>query len=89
MEDIIKHNENEFRFELEKEELIAYVQYKIHGKDMLFTHTIVPKELEGKGIGSTLVKHALDYALVNNYKIVPICPFVKVYVERHPEYQTQ
>ncbi|MCY1382812.1 GCN5-related N-acetyl-transferase [compost metagenome] len=50
-------------------------------------HTIVPPELEGKGIASTLAKYVLEYAKDNTLKVKPYCPFINAYIDRHPEYQ--
>lgn len=52
-----------------------------------FTHTEVSPELEGQGVGSALARGALDDVHSLGEKIVPRCPFVKAYVDRHPEYQ--
>ena len=52
-----------------------------------FTHTEVPDALEGRGIGKRLVKAALDDARAQGLKVVPVCPFVKHYIENHPETQ--
>jgi predicted GNAT family acetyltransferase len=46
----------------------------------------VPKELEGRGIGSALIRGVLDTARAQGLKVKPVCPFAKAYVERHPEY---
>lgn len=51
------------------------------------THTEVPAEFEGKGVGGALVKGALEIVRGENLKIVPTCRFVTVYLQRHPEYQ--
>ena len=47
----------------------------------------MPKELGGRGLGSQLVKFALDYAKSENKKIIASCSFVASYVDKHPEYQ--
>ena len=54
--------------------------------EMALTHTGVPKEIERRGIGSALVKAALEYAQSKGLKVKPLCPFVQRYVERHTEY---
>jgi predicted GNAT family acetyltransferase len=46
----------------------------------------VPKELGGRGIGSTLIKGVLDTARAQGLKVKPLCPFAKAYIERHSEY---
>ncbi len=86
MEYTIIHNEEEQHFEL-AENPNAYVEYIYEEEKIIFTSTEVPKELEGKGIGSSLVKFALDYARENNWEYIPECPFFKAYIERHPEYK--
>ena len=53
-----------------------------------YLHTIVPKALEGRGVGSKLVRHILDYAVQNQLKVRPDCPFVKAYIDKHSEYQS-
>ena len=49
-------------------------------------HTEVPKALEGRGIGSALIRGVLDIARAQGLKVNPVCPFAKTYIERHPEY---
>ena len=49
-------------------------------------HTDVPKTLEGHGVGSLLAHTALEWAKATNIKVKVICPFVAVYLKRHPEY---
>jgi predicted GNAT family acetyltransferase len=66
-------------------ELAGFSTYTLRGSDIVFTHTEV--HLEGKGVGGTLVREALDDVRRNGtLKVVPLCPFVKAYIEKHPEY---
>ena len=51
------------------------------------THTEVDPAAEGKGIGSTLVRHVLDQARADGLKVQPLCSFVKGWIARHPEYE--
>lgn len=53
---------------------------------VVFTHTEVDPAFEGQGIGSQLAAGALDQVRAAGEKIVPLCPFIKAYVQRHPEY---
>ena len=64
----------------------AFITYKRKPDTMHITHTEVPSELEGNGIGSALVKHALQAAKDEGKKVVSHCPFVSGYIERHPEF---
>ncbi len=72
--------------ELEVEGSVAFIEFKLsHGK-LFLIHTEVPHELEGKGAGSAIVQKALQFAKDNNYKIIPICPFVQRYLAKHKEW---
>ncbi|HEX8848168.1 MAG TPA: GNAT family N-acetyltransferase [Gemmatimonadaceae bacterium] len=64
----------------------ATLEYMRDGKRIIFTHTGVPPESEGKGIGASLAKAGLDWARAQKLEIVPACPFVSTYVKRHHEY---
>ena len=83
----IEHNKSKKRFETTVDDYLSVLEYKLFDEGIIFTHTGVPEELEGMGIGSALAKTALDYAIDNHMKIIPICPFVKYYIGKHPEYQ--
>jgi 4-aminobutyrate aminotransferase len=52
-----------------------------------FTHTEVDDAFEGQGIGSTLVRAALDRSREAGLKVRPVCPFVDAWISRHPDYQ--
>lgn len=54
---------------------------------IVFTHTDVEPEFKGKGIGATLVRHALDDVRARGTRrVLPLCPFVKAWVANHREY---
>lgn len=59
----------------------------ISGEKIIFTHTEVPKALEGTGLGSMLAKAALNYAKDHQLKVMPLCPFMAGYIKRHPEWK--
>ena len=75
------------RFELEADGVIAFAAYEREDGTITFTHTIVPPELQGRGIGSTLIKASLAIVRAEGLKVVPDCPFVRAYIEKHPEEQ--
>jgi predicted GNAT family acetyltransferase len=83
----VTNNTAHKRYELTVEGHIAATYYKISDGVITFIHTEVPKELEGKGIGSKLIKGALDQVRAAQLKVVPQCPFVKAYIEKHAEYR--
>ena len=82
-----KVNNELHRLELEVEGTIAFIEYELDRDTLILIHTEVPAALEGKGAGSAIVQKALQYAKDNNYKIVPICPFVQSYLKRHKEWR--
>lgn len=82
----LKVNDTLHRLELEVEGSIAFIDYKLLRDRLFLIHTEVPPALEGKGAGSIIVQKALQYAKDNNYKIVPICPFVQSYLKTHKEW---
>ena len=85
MSDVID-NRSEHRFELNIDGHIAAAYYKRAGNVITFNHTEVPAELGGKGIGSKLVKGALDQVRADGLKVVAQCPFVKGCIDKHPDY---
>ena len=62
-------------------------QYVRRNGRTYFVHTEIDPAFEGRGLGGKLVKAALDAERDARRPIVPLCPFVKAYVERHPEYE--
>ncbi len=75
------------RFELDVDGHIATAFYELSPGVITFTHTEVPKQLGGRGIGSILAKGALDMARARGLKVVAQCPFIESYVGKHPEYR--
>jgi len=85
----IEHNTQTHRFETHIDGHTGYLEYEKQSDGVLdFTHTIVPKELGGQGIGSQLVKHGLEYARAHDYKVKPSCLFVDAYINKHEDYQS-
>ena len=74
------------RFELDVEGGMAVAYYRATPGRITITHTEVPTELRGRGIGSVLVKGALDQVRSEGLKVVAQCPFVRGYIDKHPEY---
>ena len=83
----ITHDEQAKRFETSIDGHTGYISYQERDDKLVYDHTIVPQELGGRGIGSALVKHALNYARGQNKKVVPQCSFVSSYISKHPDYQ--
>ena len=83
----VQDNEVKHRFEMIVDGHTALAAYRLKPGVITFAHTEVPKELGGRGIGARLAKGALDQARARGLKVVPLCPFIKAYIEKHPEYQ--
>ena len=82
----VLHLNEKNRFEIQIGEQIAELEYRLRDGVISFTHTGVPRVLEGRGIGSLIVRTGLDYAREQGYKVVPRCSFVEAYIRRHEEY---
>jgi len=63
----------------------GYVAYRRRPGAIAFTHTEIEPEFEGKGLGGTLVREALSRARAEGLAVLPFCPFVRSYIERHPD----
>ena len=83
----VLHKKDASRFEIQIGEYIAELDYRLAGNIITFTHTGVPSELEGNGIGSLIARAGLDYAREQGFKVVPLCSFVDSYMRRKPEYE--
>lgn len=83
----IHENEEKRRFEAQVGEHTAVMNRYYSGGNLVITHTGVPDELSGQGLASHMAKSVLDGARQRGQSVVPICPFVASYIERHPEYQ--
>ncbi|HVQ88786.1 MAG TPA: GNAT family N-acetyltransferase [Actinomycetes bacterium] len=53
---------------------------------IVFTHTEVDVAAEGKGVGSALAQHALEFARSHDLQVLPICPFMAGWIARHSDY---
>ena len=78
-------NPGSHRFEVDVAGHKAFLQYYLAENSIVFTHTEVPQEIEGQGVGGSLVRAGLDYARHENLTVVPLCPFVEEYIRKHPK----
>ena len=67
-------------------ELAGFAKYRGIGENRDFTHTEIDDRLEGRGLGSTLIRTALDETRAEGLGVIPHCPFVRRFIGRHPEY---
>lgn len=66
-------------------ELAGVLEYVLKYGRLALIHTEVLPTHEGQGIGSALVRYALDLARSNGWRVIPVCPYVQSYLARHPE----
>ena len=68
-------------------ELAGVVTYQLTGPIVVYTHTEVDPAFEGQGVGSVLARAVMDDARARNRTVVPLCPFIGGWLEKHPEYE--
>lgn len=79
-------NTAEKRYEFDLGDDMAIIEYVLGNGIIVLTHTEVPPQYEGRGIGSELVKAVLGDIRDKGLQVVPQCPFVGAYIRRHPEW---
>ena len=83
----VAHNAARHRFDVTVEGHTSVAEYTMNGSVTTLTHTVVPAELEGRGIAGALAKAAMAHARAEKLKIDPQCVYMRAYMERHPETQ--
>lgn len=87
---IVTNNKEANRFEYAENNEMAYLEYRFYKtKDIALMHTVVPENLKGKGVATTLAKAAFEYADSINKMVMVYCPFVARFVKNNPEYKKQ
>lgn len=81
----VTHNPAASRFEATVDGRLCVADYRLSGKTMAMTHTLVPPALEGRGIAAALVTEALRHARRQGWRVRPDCSYVATYMQRHPE----
>lgn len=68
--------------------LAGFSTYQLGTDQITFLHTEVAPKFEGKGVGSAIALHALDEVRATGGRsVIPLCPFIKAWIDRHPDYQ--
>jgi predicted GNAT family acetyltransferase len=81
----VVHVPDSSRFEVRDPAGTAVLTYELSDGAVTFVHTVVPVELEGRGIGSQLAGTAVGWARQEGLEVVPVCSFVKAWLSRHPD----
>ncbi len=81
----IRHDAEASCFECHVDGLRCVIDYRLLGGVMHIDHTEVPPALEGRGIAAAMVRFALAHAREQALKVNPLCSYVRIYMQRHPE----
>lgn len=82
----VRQNSGLHRFEMDVAGGTALAFYRLAGDVMTFTHTEVPAPLRGRGLGSRMMHGVLQNVRAQGLRVVPRCPFVAGFIDRHPQY---
>ena len=81
-------NEESHQYEFQIGKYVPKIEYiKTKNGEIYLTHTEVPVALEGKGVGSQLVEKVLKDIEKQELRLVPLCPFVAGYIQKHPDWR--
>jgi predicted GNAT family acetyltransferase len=86
IEPTVNDNIDAHRYEITIDATVATLAYLRDGNTITLVHTEVPPALQGRGLANILAKHAFETALKEKVKVIVLCPFVKIFLKRHPEY---
>jgi predicted GNAT family acetyltransferase len=82
----VTDNVGRSRFELGADGARGFIDYRRSGAILRLDHAEVPAALAGHGLGTRLVRESLDLIRSRGERMVPVCPFIKDFVRRHPAY---
>lgn len=83
----IADNADKERYEIRADgKLAGFVKYHLQPGLIELVHTEINDEFEGRGLGSRLISFALDDARERRLAVLPSCPFVNDYIQRHRQY---
>ncbi|MCM3887111.1 GNAT family N-acetyltransferase [Frankia sp. R82] len=88
MELAVIDNPDRHRYEARTSDgqVAGFVQYQRRGEQIILVHTEVAPQFEGRGVGSALAAGSLDDARARQLAVVPQCPYIRAYIDRHPVY---
>lgn len=81
----VTDNQGDSRLEVREDGELAQLLYRTRAGRLILVHTEVPEELEGRGLGGELVRAAIGKATAEGMTLVPLCPFARSWLERHPD----
>jgi predicted GNAT family acetyltransferase len=83
----VRENAPKQRFEIwVGDQRAGFTLYQGHGSPLSFVHTEIDPAFGGQGLGSILIRQALDTVRARGVEVLPFCPFVKAFIQKHPDY---
>jgi len=82
---VVTDNQRDSRLEIHADGQLAELRYRTRAGRLILVHTGVPEALGGRGLGGELVRAAIGKASADSMTLVPLCPFARSWLERHPE----
>lgn len=83
----MKDNPAKNQFEATIDGHTAVIEYKLRPGVMTVLHTDVPEEIGGRGIAAKMTRHVLEHIEANQLQVIPLCPYMRSYLKKHPQYQ--
>lgn len=85
----VRDNPDQNRYEARIGGVVAgFSVYQLAADQITFLHTEVAPKFEGKGVGSAIARYALDEVRAGGRSVIPQCPFIKAWIDGHPDYQS-
>lgn len=81
----VRDEQDRDRYELDTPSGPAIAAYQREGDRLVITHTAVPSAEEGHGVASRLIAGVFADVRARGLRVVPVCPFVSAYLQRHPD----
>jgi predicted GNAT family acetyltransferase len=84
---VVADNPMENRYEARVDGAFAGIsEYELTDDTIVFLHTVVAEEYEGQGVASAIARYALDDSRARGLGVRPLCPYIRGWIDRHPEY---
>jgi predicted GNAT family acetyltransferase len=83
----VRDNPAQSRYEMPVDNDVAFITYRRAAGVVTMLHAAVPSRLSGRGVGTSLVRGALDLVRAEDSKVVPLCSFVAAFIDRNVAYQ--
>jgi len=83
---IVQNKEQQSFSLLVKEDLTAFVTYKLRDGQMYLVHAEVPLQLRGQGVGKQLLNALYQYMKVEGLNAIAVCPYIRLMATRNSEW---